>query len=210
MSRTTRAWKRLALAAAAVIAAPVALVIAGPATEAEANYIIPCTSRTTAMPFQRWGDTRNYYLLQGGSFEGGTNGWSLYGNASVQWGTNSPFGVWGGGNAALKAAPGATVVAPSFCAADDEPYVRFFYKAPADSGAALKVTITMWRGSNTTSIQYWAWGGSNSWQVSPLVDLPDIAGTGSRTVSIKFEPVNSRSAEWLIDDLSVDPWKSLR
>ncbi|MFN8074747.1 MAG: hypothetical protein U0Q15_04895 [Kineosporiaceae bacterium] len=200
-------WKRVALALAAALAAPLAVVL--PGAPAQAADIIQCQPRSTAMPFQRWGDTRTYYSLQGGTFEWGQQGWSTWGQAGVGYG-GSPWGVWGGGQRAMWLGPGGTVTAPPFCADVTEPYIRFFYLAGPEQNARLKVTMTIWRGSASTQQQYWLPAGSNRWEVSPAIPIPDVYGWGYRTLSVKFEAVNSSTAQWLIDDFSVDPWKSLR
>ncbi|MFN8077168.1 MAG: hypothetical protein U0Q15_17355 [Kineosporiaceae bacterium] len=205
---TRRIWRRLAAFTGLAAAATTLALTAGPATTASAATVIPCGARTTAKPFQQFGDSRNYFALQGGTFEGGASGWNLYGNAAVTAG-NNPFNVWGYGASSLKLGPNATAVSPTFCVDPTEPFVRFVYKAPKESGASLKVNITIWRGSYTTSLSYWAWGGSGTWQASPAIDLP-VAGSGTQTtVSVTFQPLTSSTAVWQIDDFSVDPWKSL-
>ncbi|MFN8077167.1 MAG: hypothetical protein U0Q15_17350 [Kineosporiaceae bacterium] len=204
----TRRWRRAAALTAAALALP-ALAAVGPASTASAGTIIPCGARSTATPFRAWGDTRNYYPLQGGTFEGGAPGWSLYGNTAVTSG-NEPWKVWGGGSGSLRVGPSATAVSPSFCVDPKEPFVRFFYKGPGVSTANLKVSVTVWRGSYTNTVQFWANGASTAWQVSPAVNIPNVADSSTTsTVSVKFEAVNSATAVWLVDDLSVDPWKSL-
>lgn len=204
-----RGWKRRIVAIAATLGLPLTLAVAAPAPPASAYEPIPCIDRTTAQPFARWGDTRNYHLLHGGSFEPGSPNWAMFGNAGIGNG-NSPWYVWGGGSKSLWLGPGGTVVAPSFCATVNMPYIRFFYLATPEQNARLKVTLTIWRGSTSTSRTYWLPGGSGRWQVSDALAIPDVSADGWRTVSVKFEAVNSSTAQWLVDDFSVDPWKSLR
>ncbi|MFN8074746.1 MAG: hypothetical protein U0Q15_04890 [Kineosporiaceae bacterium] len=201
-------WKRAALVLAGALVAPMAVALGGPTAPASAATIIPCQDRTTATPFRPWSDTRNYYLLQGGSFEYGNQGWDLYGQAGIGNGS-SPWKVWGGGSRALWLGPGGTAVAPTFCASVAEPYVRFFYLASPEQNARLKVSLTIWRGTTQTTQQYWLPGGSGRWEVSQAIPIPDVYADGYRSLSVKFEAVNSSTAQWLIDDFSVDPWKSL-
>lgn len=203
-------WRRIAVLASLGVAAPALTTLAGPVPSAAAETILPCTTRSTATPFKQWGDPNNYYALQGGTFESGAAGWSLYGNTSVVAGSE-PWAVWGAGSRSLKVGPSGTAVSPTFCVDPLQPYVRFFFKGPGVSSANLKVSVTVWRGTYTNTVQFWANGNSSAWQVSAAVNIPNMLDSATNAaVSVKFEAVNSATAVWLVDDLSVDPWKSLR
>ena len=75
-----------------------------------------CPSQPVSNPFSQWGDTYDYFLAPGGSFEGTTDdvGWSLS-SASLTPG-NEPFDLNSSGDSqSLTIDAGGTATSPFFC-----------------------------------------------------------------------------------------------
>jgi hypothetical protein len=208
-SRPASRWlKKIGLLTLAV-AVPVAGLVV-PASPAAAVAAIPCGPRTSTQPFKQWNDLAAYFTLPGGTFESTPSGWTLRGGAGLTSG-NEPWKVVAGTNAkSLRLPPGSSVVAPTFCVSPSESQFRFFYKSPGISGSNLRVTVRVDFGTWVSNSEFWASGNTPGWQVSQIIALPNVADSRAQpTVTLTFLPVNSSSAVWLIDDVEVDPWKSL-
>jgi hypothetical protein len=186
---------------------PALAALAATATEAAAP--LPCGTRTAATPFTAWGDKNLYFTLPGGSFESGLRGWTVSGGATTV-AENEPWKVLSSSHSsALGLPPGAAATSPAMCIASDEDSVRFFYKSPGVSTAALRVTIHVVSGVNVADNQLTIDGGTAGWVVSPRIMMPDIRdASGRQTVTVGFDQVNGQ-ADWLVDDVEVDPWKSM-
>ena len=74
--RTIRRCAAVALLGAATATATV------PASALAADSTTGCPEQPTTKAFAKWGDTRDYALVPGGSFENGKLGWS-FSNASI-------------------------------------------------------------------------------------------------------------------------------
>ncbi len=128
----------------ALIAASVAVVSLGAmAPSASAGLLVAsapdCTPKPTTQPFKPWGDTTQYNLAPGGSFEGGAGSWSLSGGASLVTG-NEPWKVAGASHKrSLRLPPGATATSPVVCVGLEHPTLRFFAK----NNRALLSTMTV-------------------------------------------------------------------
>src|SRR5687767_15011481 len=90
----------------------------------------PCPKESATQVFSTWGDSANYYLAPGGSFEGSADGWSLTGGARVARGSE-PFGLAGpAGRKSLSLPAGASATTPPFCVRPDARIVRWVQRAP--------------------------------------------------------------------------------
>ena len=87
----------------------------------------PATCDTsTSQPFARWGDTRSYVLVPGGSFESGAAGWKLNGGAKVVSG-NEPFYVRSTADRySLYLPSGSSATTPPMCFGLGDWNARFF------------------------------------------------------------------------------------
>src|SRR5690349_3782871 len=88
-----------------------------------------CAAGSNPSPvFSAFGDTADYVLAPGGSFEAGTfGGWTLNGNTVVA--GNDPFGLNSTTDTqALSIKPGTSVVSPLFCIDGSNPYLRLVAK----------------------------------------------------------------------------------
>jgi hypothetical protein len=167
-----------------------------------------CAYNQTSKPFARFGDSAEYSLLQGGSFESGAPGWSLS-NAKVVAG-NESYNVAGGSHS-LAIQPTGVVVSPTFCVSIANPSFRFFARQTSGSWAVLNV-ILRWTDASGTShdTTVGSLQTGTSWAVSPVLKLattlPLWQAESSLSVKLVFKPEQYGGA-WAIDDVYIDPYR---
>jgi hypothetical protein len=113
----------IAITAAAALAAPAS---AGVLTKSATD----CATPQLSQPFKQWLDYSQYKLVENGSFEAGTDGWTLTGGARVAAGnaTQRP------GAQSLLLPAGSSATTPPVCVGLDEPTLRYFSKAASPLG----------------------------------------------------------------------------
>ena len=110
----------------AVISALGIAVLSGAPAKAALITTDACDNATLSQPFTQWGDTNEYKLVPGGSFENGAAGWTLSHGASIVHGSE-PFGATGSVGASSVYLPaGASVTSPFTCVDAAYPSFRFF------------------------------------------------------------------------------------
>jgi hypothetical protein len=178
------------------------------ATPAQAALISSgaCDSSTLTQPFARWGDTNNYKLVSGGSFESGLAGWTVSGNARVVAGSE-PFGSTGSvGSSSMYLAAGSSAQTPFTCVNASYPSLRLFgrnlsllstvvvslvYKAPLLGLLPIPVGVVALSGQ-------WA-------PTLPMLTasaVPGLLTGGTTQVALRFTALTGSSQ---IDDVFVDP-----
>jgi hypothetical protein len=195
------------------------LVLAGSASAGLLSGVLPgvvapadtpssgSCEETVTQPFARWGDSANYVLMPGGTFEPGVASWSLSKGGRIVRG-NESFYVHAPGDAyALELPPGSSALTPPNCFAFGDWKLRFFV---AGSGGRVRVNIvvrSLLLGSLSTLDGGTVRGGS-TWQPSPEVRLAVTNLTGLvavDAVSVRFTSTGSSTVR--IDDAYLDPWK---
>ena len=197
------------LLSAAVVAAA-ALAIAAPA--ANAGLLVEsaenCAAPVTSKAFSQWGDTADYQLAPGGSFEAGQPGWELSGGASIVAG-NEPWKVNGAADSrSLRLPPGATATSPVMCVGLEHPTLRLFAK----NNTALLSTMTVevifetslgLRASAPVGVLL----PSGQWKPSPrflvVANLLPLL-PGDKT-PVQFRVRSVGLGTWSVDDFYVDP-----
>jgi hypothetical protein len=169
-----------------------------------------CPAPPVSTPFSQWGDSSDYFLVPGGSFEGTADqvGWTLS-NASLAAG-NEPFNV----NAAddqqsLTINGGGSATSPYFCADDTMSSLRFFAQQAA-AGTDLKVDalVQTSNGVIVVPVADLADGSFSSWApTDPLTGGGKLPDGSSVMVALRFEAPSS-DGSWQIDDIYVDPYRS--
>lgn len=185
--------------AAAMILSAVSVVGVGGTAMAS-----PCEARNTSAAFSWWGDSNQYFLANGGSFEANSTRWNMWNGGTRAWG-ESPFGYAGPGSQSLYLPSWAGALSPAICVFENEESLRFAYKAPRP-GATLQVWIEIsgpqgYAYTNTymTASSWW-------WDVSPIIPMPNLRDAdGRQWVSIFMMPVDNSGA-WQVDDVMIDPW----
>lgn len=170
-----------------------------------------CDAQTLSQPFARFGDRARYTPVPGGSFEAGSQAWTLTGGALVVTG-NESFNVRAAGDSrSLYLPQGATATSPAMCVGISHPTLRWFGK---QSGSLLGITGAMsaevlFEDSLGTVVALPIGAGllSTSWEPSlPAVVtanlLPLLPGEMT-PVAFRFRAV---SGNWNIDDAYVDPY----
>ena len=189
----------IAAAAAAAVAAPSAQ--AGPLVASAT-----CESKPMSQIFLPWADPANYFLADGGDFEGGNQGWS-YG-AADQVAGNEPFQVTSDDDGTSLAIPaGYRATSGTECVGLTEPTVRFFAKGPV--GGRLDVTVVfedaagnVQRAPAGSAVGNGAWNPTTQMVILPAL-LPLLPG---ETTPVQFE-FKASAGSWRIDDVYVDPFR---
>lgn len=195
------------LLAAAVATA--ALAVGAPA--ANAGLLVAsaknCSPQPTIKAFAAWGDTLDYQLAPGGSFEVGDQAWSL--NRASLVAENEPWKVHGATDTrSVKLPPGASATSPVMCVGIHEPVVRLF----ARNNTALLSTLTVEATIQTSiglqvTVPIGLMLPSGKWKPSPrylmLVNLLPLL-PGEKT-PVKFTVRSVGLGTWWVDDFYVDP-----
>src|SRR6266496_3384068 len=109
-----------ALTVAAVVFAPVSLASTS------------CPARSVSQPFAGFGDSNNYFIAPGGTFEGGAPGWSLPG-ASLVLGNETRYLHSTADTTSLRITGSAT--SAPFCITQSDPMARFVAKTTTTAGS---------------------------------------------------------------------------
>jgi len=159
---------------------------------------------TVSQPFARWGDSSNYVLVPGGSFESGSPAWVLSGGARVVSG-NEPYYVHSKNDKySLYMPAGSSVTTPPMCFAPGDWKLRFFA-----TGGTVRVKIVVKSLLGVLSVLD---GGTVSsggtWQPSAelklyLTNIGSVLATDSISLRLAAGSTSVR-----IDDAYLDPWKS--
>jgi hypothetical protein len=191
-------------------------MIAALAVRPDAAQAADCGARTLVTPFTEFGDSNSYFLAPSGSFESGTQGWSLAGSSVVT--GEDPFDLLGGlDTKSLRVASTATK-SPSFCITRDDPHVRFAARSVKNYGASnnstsLQVTAVL-RSANGGSTSYYlgalAPQSDSSWFVSPSLAWGSVFAdwlfvNGTATLELQFS-LQGSGGSWYVDDIFVDPF----
>jgi hypothetical protein len=203
--RSTRLARR-ATAVVAALAGALAVTVA-PAGAAQASA--GCGVRITTAALALFGDTHSYFPIDGGTFESADlSPFDVVGAPSVVQ-ENEPWQVLGPTDSrSLVLPPGATLKA-TFCVQLGEDSMRLFTKAPGLPGSSLTIRTTAAttygiRVTTSTTIG----GSAAGWSLSPRIPLPNVLGLdGQQYVTVSFK--NTGSTPWQLDDLLVDPWRTL-
>jgi hypothetical protein len=170
-----------------------------------------CPAQAVTSPFSQWGDTNNYFLIPGGSFEGTGDqlGWTLSG-ASLTAG-NEPFYVNDSGDGqSLTIAGGGSATSPYFCVDNTMGSLRFFAQQ-VSPGAGLRVTALVQSADGRVSsvpVTHLFDGSAPAWApTNPAGNASGLSDDQTVMVALQFT-VRPSAASWQIDDVYVDPYRS--
>jgi hypothetical protein len=164
-----------------------------------------CGARSTTAAFARWGDSNQYFVADGGTFETGSTPWMTWGSARATL-NQSPFGMTGVGHQrSLRLPPWSGAGSPSICVNHNEESVRLSYKAPF-AGATLEVYIEVANDQGYAATTSYVTAPTRSWDVSQVIDLPNLRdANGQQWITIWIQPLDGYGA-WQVDDVMIDPW----
>jgi hypothetical protein len=169
-----------------------------------------CQAPSLVQPFAGLGDSRDYVLAPGGSFEGkDLDGWQVRKAVSDKGG--SPLEVSDEDNKrSLKIPPGGSATSPAMCVDLHYPTMRLMAKGQQGKGV-LQVEVIYPDSDNPVfqPVGSLAAAGKD-WQASDDVSVfPERGGAapGMRRVALRFTSAanDGTAGEWKIDDLYVDP-----
>jgi hypothetical protein len=186
--------------------------LAAPAANADVLSILPgsCGSQSASKPFAKWGDSANYVLMPGGSFEPGGAGWTLTGDAKVTRGNESHYVHGPADKYSLALSGGSSATSPAACTSIHHPTMRFFLRNTGSSSSQLKVEA-IYPGllGRVRVARLGVLRGSTGWQPSPVTSVlvADLLATLSlerTSIAFRFTPLD-RAGGWSIDDVYLDP-----
>ena len=203
---------RRGLHAIVVTAALTALVLALSASSASAGILVKsapdCSPKPTSQAFAPWGDSSQYNLAPGGSFEAGAAAWSLSGKASTVSG-NEPWKVAGAGHTrSLNLPPGASATSPTVCVGLEHPTIRLFAKNNRALLSTLSVeVITETSLGLTVAVPVGVLLPSGQWKPSPkfLVVANLLPLLPGEHTPVRFRVTSIGLGTWSVDDFYVDP-----
>jgi hypothetical protein len=197
---------RIAALAAALACVSTAGLVAPAAHAGKAN----CGSKTTAAAFTLWGDSAQYFLASGGSFEPKDAAWTLKGGAAIVAG-NEPWNLFGSGSSSLSLPSGATATSPEFCVSTGEDIFRMLVNVPGVRGSLLRVDVTATNkasGVTNTGTLWFDGGVFHAWAATVPLPVPTAYDPNNHeTVVIKISSLGA-PATFGIDDVAVDPYKN--
>ncbi|MGB9186066.1 MAG: hypothetical protein WCB67_18600 [Solirubrobacteraceae bacterium] len=172
-----------------------------------------CPTLATTTPLSQFGDTNNYFVVPGGTFEGSSlpAGWTASG-ASLTAGSE-PFHVLNASdNQSLTIQAGGSVTTPYACIDATMPEMRFFAHQ-IGSGSDLKVDVLVKLGGWTMSVPLadLADGSMPAWALTDPILAPPGQSLAPGVIvqgALRFSVTGSGNQGWQIDDILVDPYRS--
>ena len=162
----------------------------------------------TSKAFAAWGDTANYRIVPGGSFESGA-AWTLSGGAKVVAG-NEPFNVVPGTHS-LSLTNGATAVSPKTCFTFGDWHMRFLVRNTGNTAGKLKVDVLVPTLVGLVSVLDGGYvQADGSWDPSPNVSalLTNVGGLLGLTKAVSFRlRATGTGASFQVDDVFLDPFR---
>jgi hypothetical protein len=174
------------------LAAVVASALATPAV-AQAD----CSAKPVSQVFRPWYDPAWYEAAPNGSFEAGSDGWTLGPGATVVH-DNEPYLA---GSRALSLPAGAWATTQPMCVDLARPTVRFFARSGSRPGALVVTAI--FRDELLGFPQELPVGemlNGSSWTPSPVMLMAGNLLSGE--IAFRF----TSSGTWALDDVYVDPY----
>jgi hypothetical protein len=200
--------RRAGLAAVAAMVAAMAF-----ASTASAGILTApakdCGDESLSQPFARFGDSHQYKIVPGGSFEGALTDWTLSGGAKVVT-PNEPWKVGGSGHAKSLVLPaGSSAITAPTCVGLGEPTLRFFAKK--NSGLLSTLAVSVWVKTSlglAVPVPIGVLLGNGQWNVGPqmliVANLLPLLPGDRTPVAFQFTPL---LGSWQIDDVYVDPMR---
>ncbi len=162
-----------------------------------------CDSSTLVQPFAQWGDSAQYKLVPGGSFENGAPGWTLENGAAVVSG-NETLGATGSHSLYLPA--GASAESAPTCVNAAYPTFRLFARNTNLLSTVAVQVVYSDPIVGRVALPVGALALSTRWAPSlPMLTTSAIQAVlknGQAQVSLRF---TSLTGSTTIDDVYVDP-----
>jgi hypothetical protein len=162
-----------------------------------------CPGQTFSQPFEAFGDSAWYTLVEGSEFNGGAEGWELSGGAKVVEGVR-PDGSTGG---VLELPSGAVAESPAVCVTLDYPKARTWVDA-VDGGGGVTVEVVYPEKAEGVATGRLSDKSANNWTLSRQFNVkPQMAGGQEGVREVRFVYANNtKSSDFHVWGLFVDPW----
>ena len=174
-----------------------------------AAFAAQCPTQSAKQKFSKFGDSSDYFLAPGGSFEGteAQVGWTLNG-ADLTPG-NEPFHLNSAtDDQSLEIGAGGSATSPAICVDSTMPSFRFFVRQTAPgSDLKLQGVVQTPRGPMSVNLADLPDRSFSSW--TPLqitVETNRIPKGFSVAAAMRF--LVPASGSWQIDDVYVDPYRA--
>lgn len=161
-----------------------------------------CPGQTFSQPFEAFGDSNWYTLVEGSEFNGGAEGWELSGGAEVVEGIR-PDGSIGG---VLELPSGAVAESPAVCVTLDYPKARTWVDA-VDGGGGVSVELVYPEKEEGVATGRLSDKSANNWTLSRQFNVkPQLAGGKEGVREVRFVYANkTKSSDFRVWGLFVDP-----
>jgi hypothetical protein len=172
-----------------------------------------CRLRDGSKAFAAWGDPRSYFLFPGGSFESDARQWTFVDGSTVVRGNETYFVRSATDRRSAHLTYSSSTISPTICVSMGEAWVRLFVKNPGVAGSFLHIQAFVQDRLTglvlSTGFDVRGDPDSTDWSPSPAMLVPNLLGgvTGTQNLTLVFTPTGA-PAEWGIDDVLVDPFKS--
>jgi hypothetical protein len=188
---------------AALLAGAALLLIGVPAAQAS-----PCKGGPTTKAFAAFGDSADYSLVPGGSFENNTNPWTLT-RAWVASG-NESWKVGGAYDAkSLAISSTGRAVSGTVCVGSEHPTFRFFARRTSGTWGVLNVKLRWTDDRGVHEILAGSVSGVDmAWRPSKSFNLAQLLGiwNDDQAIQTQFVFESEGGGAWAIDDVYVDPF----
>jgi hypothetical protein len=189
-------------------------IFAVPCLAPAISQAAPCDGVGAEHPFLQWHDQASYVLVSGGDFESGAADWTLTGGASVSPGGNTLRPASGANSLTIPA--DATATTPPTCVGKGDPVARTFMRTltTGDHGPnSLKVEVLYLDADGAVRKVKKAgklhasdeWAPSRHFALAQGQFNHQAKPKPSRSAEIQLRFTALAGAEWLIDDVFVDP-----
>lgn len=187
-------------------------VVTATAASAHTTTDETCGPRTQSPVFAPWGDNADYFLINNGGFEDGSEGWTFTGAARVVKGNESFFVHSTKDKRSLSLGVGAGAQSRRLCLNRSEDGLRLFVRNDGGPGSILHIEATV-RNRETGQIAQSALDVNGDetplgWSPTMRLGIPNVAGgSATQELTLRFT-TSGPAARWSIDDVYIDPFKS--
>jgi hypothetical protein len=166
-----------------------------------------CVDSALSQPFAQWGDTNEYELAPGGSFDGDQTDWTLNGGASLVSGGDPYNGGGAASPSSISLPAGASAQSPFTCIDLSDPTFRLFARNNGDFlNAVLVQAVIQVPVIGDVPVPVGVISPSNTWKPSRALRtgsvLTSLLPGNSGEVALRFTSLSGSSQ---IDDVFVDP-----
>lgn len=158
-----------------------------------------CPGQTFSQPFEEFGDSNWYTLVEGSEFNGGAEGWQLSGGAAVVDGIR-PDGSSGG---VLDLPAGAVAVSPAVCVTRDYPKARTWVDG-VGGGGGVSVRVVYPGKPDGVATGLLRDKDESGWTLSRQFNVKPQQADGD-VGEVRFVYTNKSSADFHVWGLFVDP-----